>query len=324
MNSTNGKPWVLVTGAAGFIGSNLARALLEKYNVIGVDNFHSYYDSSAKRRNLAGIKGPHSFIFLEQDITNWTDTKELPQLEGIFHLAAQPGVRDSWQSGFRSYAINNVLGTQQILDLAVRTRTKRFIYSSSSSVYGDSFSTPTSETDLKSPISPYGVSKLTGELLADSYAKTSSLKVRSLRYFTVYGPGQRPDMAIFRLIEKTLKGELFTQYGDGSQSRDFTYIDDVVRANILALEQPQELPSEVFNVGGGDGINLTDLVKCIEGIVGKSLEINFQPKSQGDVHITKADISNIGRHLGWSPRVKLVDGLNKQVQWQQGLRSSFV
>jgi UDP-glucose 4-epimerase len=313
------KPWVLVTGAAGFIGSNLSRELLNNYNVIGIDNFHDYYDPNIKRRNLARISGNNSFIFLEKDISDFKEFVELPKLEGIFHLAAQPGVRDSWRDGFKSYAINNVLGTQQMLDLAVRTGTTKFIYSSSSSVYGDSSISPTSESAPTSPISPYGVSKLTGELLASSYAKANGINVRSLRYFTVYGPGQRPDMAIHRLIKYAITGETFTQFGDGSQIRDFTFINDVVNANIKAFEEAQETLCETFNVGGGEGISLENLIQSIQEIVGKKLEIKHEPKSQGDVKITKADISAINKKLGWSPKVRLAQGLEEQVQWHKQL-----
>jgi len=321
MSRDSGKSWVLVTGAAGFIGSNLSRALLSRYHVIGVDNFHNYYDKDIKVKNLSKIKGINEFIFHEKDITDPRSIGNLPKIEGIFHLAAQPGVRDSWEDGFRSYAINNVLGTQQILDLAIRNETTRFIYSSSSSVYGDVSHPPTKELDDKSPISPYGVSKLTGELLANSYAKTSEIKVRSLRYFTVYGPGQRPDMAINRIISCALNGNQFTQFGDGSQSRDFTYIDDVVEANIMAFETHQSSASEVFNVGGGEGIKLQDLISTIEELVGKKLNIRYQPKSQGDVQITKADISAISQTLGWTPRVTLRQGLTEQIKWQRMLLS---
>jgi nucleoside-diphosphate-sugar epimerase len=319
MQAMNSKKWVIVTGAAGFIGSRLSELLLKNYNVIGIDNFHDYYDSESKKRNLEKVKGFNSFKFLERDITNLEELDGLPKLEGIFHLAAQPGVRESWKDGFRSYAINNVFGTQQMLDFAVRTETERFIYSSSSSVYGDSLKSPTRESDQTSPISPYGVSKLTGELLANSYAKTNHIKVRSLRYFTVYGPGQRPDMAIHRLINASLKENVFTLYGDGTQSRDFTYIDDVARANIEALETPQNENYEVFNVGGGEGISLSSLISAIEQKVGKKLKISPQPKSKGDVQVTMADISAIGLSLGWKPRVKFMDGLEEQVKWQKSL-----
>jgi UDP-glucuronate 4-epimerase len=319
MEPTSGKNWVLVTGAAGFIGSRLSEMLLEDYNVIGIDNFHDYYDSTFKKANLKRVHGRNTFKFLEKDITSLGEFEVLPRLKGIFHLAAQPGVRESWKDGFRSYAINNVLGTQQMLDFAARTETERFIYSSSSSVYGDSLNSPTRESDKTSPISPYGVSKLTGELLANSYAKTHGIKVRSLRYFTVYGPGQRPDMAIHRIINATLKGSVFELYGDGTQSRDFTYIDDVANANIQAFETPQSENSEVFNVGGGEGISMHDLISAIEQKTGSKLKINVQPKSQGDVQVTRADISAIELSLGWKPEVEFMDGLEKQVNWQKSL-----
>jgi UDP-glucose 4-epimerase len=319
MKFVSSTKWVLVTGAAGFIGSRLSELLLENYNVIGIDNFHDYYDSAYKKANLKRVCGGNSFTFLEKDVTNLGELDNFPKLEGIFHLAAQPGVRESWKDGFRSYAINNVLGTQQMLDFAVRTGTNRFIYASSSSVYGDSLNSPTSESDRTSPISPYGVSKLTGELLANSYTKTYDIKVRSLRYFTVYGPGQRPDMAIHRLIDASLKGSVFSLYGDGTQSRDFTYIDDVVEANIKALETPQNENFQVFNVGGGEGISMRNLISAIEQKVGKKLKISTQAKSQGDVQVTMADISAIGLSLGWKPRVKLMAGLEKQVDWQKNL-----
>ena len=319
MKTVSGKNWVLVTGAAGFIGSRLSEILLEDYNVIGIDNFHDYYELTFKKANLKRIHGRNTFKFLEKDITSLGKLDDLPTLKGIFHLAAQPGVRESWKDEFRSYAINNVLGTQQMLDFAVRTETERFIYSSSSSVYGDSLNSPTKEIDKTSPISPYGVSKLTGELLANAYAKTYGIKVRSLRYFTVYGPGQRPDMAIHRIINASLNGSVFELYGDGTQSRDFTYVDDVADANIQAFETPQGENSEVFNVGGGKGISLFDLISAIEQKTGSKLKINVQPKSQGDVQVTMADISAIELSLGWKPQIKFIDGLEKQVNWQKSL-----
>lgn len=308
---------MLVTGAAGFIGSNLSRELLKNYNVFGVDNFHEYYEKPLKKANLRTISGSNEFLFEERDITNFGDVESLPNFEAVFHLAAQPGVRDSWDNGFRSYAINNVLGTQQVLELATKTGAKRFIYSSSSSVYGDSIKSPAKELDHLSPISPYGVSKLTGELLANAYAQAYDLKVRSLRYFTVYGPSQRPDMAINRVINCTINNKVFTQYGDGSQSRDFTYIDDVVNANILAFETPQENPSQVFNVGGGEEISLLGLIREVEEIAGSKLKVNREHVSKGDVRTTKADISSIKAELGWIPKVSLKEGLKSQVEWQK-------
>ena len=307
----------LVTGAAGFIGSNLASALCENgHSVVGIDSFHGYYSRSLKESNLATLIKSRTFEFKELDILNLEKLNIKSEFDCIFHLAAQPGVRDSWGQGFDSYAMNNVLGTQKVFEFAARRNIQRVVFSSSSSIYGDAETFPTLESANPQPRSPYGVSKLTGEYLGAAYSKNIGLEVVALRYFTVYGPGQRPDMAIHRLINSAITGTKFPKFGTGEQIRDFTFVNDVVSANILASGALLPSPSIAINVGGGNSTSLNLLISSIESISGRRIHIDQSEVPLGDVIRTGADTNCARELLGWRPQTEIEAGLKLQYEWQ--------
>lgn len=305
----------LVTGVAGFIGSNLAdRLVADGWDVRGVDRFTAYYEETQKRANLLRLNQADRFQLVEADLL----TAELgPLLDGVdvvFHQAAQPGVRLSWADGFRLYNDLNVNLTQRLLE-AVRSRSiTRFVYASSSSVYGQAPRWPTTETDETRPHSPYGVTKLAGEMLCRAYAANFGVPAVALRYFTVYGPRQRPDMAIHRLIQSARHGTPFPLYGDGRQIRDFTYVDDIVEANLLAGSTP--LPSgSVMNIAGGGSTQLLSLVELVSKAVGSAVNVHWSPAQPGDVDRTGGSIERAAELIGWQPTVEIEDGVRRQVAW---------
>lgn len=309
----------LVTGAAGFIGSSLVDALLEQgADVCGVDVFTSYYDVEQKRGNLAAARDHDAFRLVEADLR----TVELgPLLDGVdvvFHQAAQPGVRSSWASGFEEYVQQNILATQRLLEAAKLVDVGRFIYASSSSVYGQAARYPTTETDVPAPTSPYGVTKLAAEHLVSLYSQNFGVPGVSLRYFTVYGPRQRPDMALHRLIQAARLGRPFPLYGDGSHIRDFTFVGDVVRANLLAGTHPLP-PGAVFNVAGGGSTTMSDLIALVGDEVGSPVPLDVQPGQPGDVFQTGGDISSLARALGWQPETSLAEGVKAQIAWHDSV-----
>jgi nucleoside-diphosphate-sugar epimerase len=307
----------LVTGVAGFIGSNLAMQLCDAgHNVVGVDSFHGYYSKGLKLNNLSRLLDIETFRFQELDILNLDHLEFAKDFDCIFHLAAQPGVRDSWGKGFDSYSTNNVLGTQKVFEYAVQNGINRVVFSSSSSIYGDAETFPTLESALPKPRSPYGVSKLTGEHLGAAYARNFGLEVVALRYFTVFGPGQRPDMAIHRLINCAITGEKFPKFGTGEQIRDFTFVNDVVSANILASTSLLPTPSLAINVGGGNSTSLNFLISSIESISGRPIQIDQGEVPPGDVIMTGADTNRAKELLGWQPRTGIETGLKLQYEWQ--------
>jgi UDP-glucuronate 4-epimerase len=307
----------LVTGAAGFIGSTLAERLTaEGHDVMGVDCFTPYYPISAKRANLAQLRERPSFTFVEADLRRVELTKLLEGTDVVFHLAGQPGVRLSWTDGFPEYVEHNVFVTHRLLEGAKRAGISRLVYASSSSVYGNAEAYPTAEEALPRPHSPYGVTKLAGEHLCVLYAANWAVPTVALRYFTVYGPRQRPDMAIHRLIGAALSGETFTLYGDGAQVRDFTYVGDVVAATAAAAvaEVP---PGTTLNVAGGSSMSMLELIALVEEAVGAPIQVRRVDPQAGDVERTGGSIERAGRLLGWQPQVTPAAGLQAQVQWQR-------
>ena len=304
----------LVTGAAGFVGSTLVDALLAaKHEVVGVDCFIDYYPRALKEGNLAAACKHPRFRFTEASIV---DAPLAPLLDGvdvIFHQAAQAGVRTSWGDDFRIYSDNNVFGTQRLLEAARVAHVSKVVYASSSSIYGDTDDLPMRETSRPQPVSPYGVTKLAAEHLTWLYWQNYALPTVSLRYFTVYGPRQRPDMAFHRFIKAVLKGEPIHLYGDGDQTRDFTYVDDIVTVNIAAAAA--DVAGKVFNVGGGSRISVNEVIATIGAIVGREPRVEHHAPQKGDVRHTAADTSLACSLLGYAPRVSLREGLEREVAW---------
>jgi len=307
----------LVTGAAGFIGSHLCEALVARGDtVVGVDCFTDYYDESVKRRNVAGLLAGPRFTLLEIDLCEADLGPVVEGVDVVFHQAAQPGVRLSWADGFRLYVSQNVWATHRILEACRVAGTSRFVYASSSSVYGNAARYPCDEDDRPQPFSPYGVTKLAGEHLCEAYAANFGFPATALRYFTVYGPRQRPDMAFNRLIKAGLEGTAFPLFGDGSAIRDFTYVGDVVRAN-LAASVADSAPGEVVNVAGGGSARLSDLIDLAGELIGTPVPIDRRPAEAGDVGRTGGAIDKAARVLGWKPEVQVEEGLAAQVAWQR-------
>ncbi len=307
---------VIVTGAAGFIGSNLAETLLQQgFEVIGIDHVNDYYDQTLKRQNLASLKKFDGFEFIEDDIQNLDWDKLYEDVSVVYHQAAQAGVRASWGIGFRDYTERNINATQIMLEAAKSAASlQRFVYASTSSVYGNAETMPTQESTCPQPVSPYGITKLATEKLCSLYVNNFQVPVTSLRYFTVYGPRQRPDMAFHKFFKAAIFGETISIYGDGKQTRDFTFISDVVQANILAATVPEAI-GEVFNVGGGSRVILNDVLDEIDVIVGQPITRNYEERARGDARHTSADVTKAKTILGYDPQVKLSDGLRKEWEW---------
>jgi nucleoside-diphosphate-sugar epimerase len=300
----------LVTGCAGFIGSHVVDALLKKgHDVIGIDCFTDYYPRGIKERNIERALRDSHFTLVEKDLALMDS---YPEVDYVFHLAAQAGVRASWGKTFDIYVHNNIQATQRLLEFYKGTCLKKFVYSSSSSVYGDA-KLPMSEESLLKPVSPYGVSKLAGENLCYLYYKNYKVPTVSLRYFTVYGPRLRPDLAINKFVNAVLNDEEIVIYGDGTQTRDFTFVDDVVRANVLAAEG--DVVGDVFNIGGGNRISVNDLIDDIETILHKSARVRHIEKQKGDVENTWADVSKAKTALSWRPEVRISRGLAMYIDW---------
>ncbi len=304
----------LVTGCAGFIGSNLVdRLLSEGHDVVGVDCFTDYYARSMKESNLKSALSHERFTFVEGDILGNGSLSLLDNVLWVFHQAAQAGVRASWGDSFKIYSDNNILATQRLLEACRDVGIKKFVYASSSSIYGDVSTLPMNEDMSPRPISPYGVSKLAGEHLCYLYWKNFGVPTVSLRYFTVYGPRQRPDMAFHRFIKAVLAGEEIAIYGDGNQTRDFTYVSDIVSANLLAAESDAE--GEVYNIGGGSRISVNQVIKVIETLTGSKARLKYGDAQKGDVRDTYADISKAQADLGYAPEVEIEKGLGRFVEW---------
>ena len=310
----------LVTGAAGFIGSTLVERLLDDgYEVVGVDAFTEYYDPSMKRGNIERAAQSDSYEMLDLDLRTADLEAVLGDVDVVFHQAGQPGVRLSWDLGFQTYDTCNVFATQRLLEAARRTGVERFVFASSSSVYGNATRYPVTEDMLPAPHSPYGVTKLAAEHLCGLYAANYDLSVISLRYFTVYGPRQRPDMAIHRLIEAALDDQPFPLYGDGSHVRDFTFIGDVVDANVRAGQA--DVPTgSVVNVCAGGSVKMSELIDAVGVAVGRAVRIDPLPEQPGDVLRTGGDPSRALELLGWKPSYSLEEGIGMQTAWHRSLR----
>jgi UDP-glucuronate 4-epimerase len=313
---------VVVTGAAGFIGSHLVRVLLEAgHEVVGIDAFTPYYDPEAKRANLAGLLGRGGFRLVDADLSR-VGAGRLERLlagaDAVLHEAGQPGVHLSWGRAFPTYLRHNVLATQRLLEACANAGVPRLVAASSSSVYGDAPTYPTTEAAATSPVSPYGVTKLAAEQLCLAYARApvSAMEVVVLRYFTVYGPRQRPDMAFHRFIEAALQGRPITVYGDGEQRRDVTHVADAVRATVLAMRAPAG--NAVVNVGGGRPVTVNHALELIGQVTGRRLEVVHAPARAGDARHTGADGTRAEALLDWRAEVDLATGLTGQAAWVAG------
>jgi nucleoside-diphosphate-sugar epimerase len=291
----------LVTGAAGFIGSTLSESLLQHgYEVKGVDCFTRHYDEETKRANLAVAMRDEHYEFLELDLSRADLGTAVDNVDVVFHLAAQPGIRGSWDRRFAEYVQHNILATQRLLEECV---------------YGDHAEYPVLEEQLPRPHSPYGVTKLAGEQLCGVYDENFGVPTVALRYFTVYGPRQRPDMAIHRVIESVIAGERFELFGTGDQIRDFTFVGDVVRATRLAAEVPRDTAATVMNIGGGSAVKMNELLEMIGVSLGRPVKVARLAEQAGDVRRTEASIERARAMLGWKPEVDLQAGIAAQVEW---------
>ena len=307
----------LVTGAAGFIGSNLCEQLLARgHSVVGVDSFIPYYPRTLKESNLTVLQGSPNFTFHEMDLRNADLIDILKGIDVVFHLAAMAGLVRSWNN-FNLYMTCNIEVTQKLLETARKSEIRHFIHGSTSSVYGR-FATGNEESPLR-PFSPYGVTKLAAENLCRAYAENFALPLTILRFFSVYGPRQRPDMAYNIFIRALLAGEPITIYGDGEQSRSNTFIDDCVSGILLTFEKPEQSIGEIFNLGGGEVVTLNQVLDILAQLTGKTPRITYADARVGDQRHTAADISKIERILGYKPTTPVRAGLEAQVAWQRNL-----
>ena len=306
----------LVTGAAGFLGSTLAEALLDAgWDVVGIDAFTDNYPQARKRANVARALTHPRFRLVEADLRSAPIAPLLQGVTHVAHLAALPGVRMSWGEPFRDYAEHNVIATQRLLEALRLHPVERIVVASSSSIYGLPSRFPTPEDEPPRPISPYGVTKLSTEGLLHAYRATFQLPVVALRYFTVYGPRQRPDMGFHGFLEAARHGVPVTVYGDGGQTRDFTYVDDAVRGTVLAMTRPA--PELTYNVGGGHRISLNEVIARMEQVTGRKIERKQVAPPPGDPRDTAADVSRARRDLGYEPQTDLTEGLTRQWEWQR-------
>lgn len=306
----------LVTGAAGFVGSTLSERLLDLgHEVRGVDRFSDYYPRPIKEKNLARLRDEPRFSLAEADLATVDLAPLVEGVDVVFHQAAQAGVRASWGESFRSYTQDNVLGTQRVLEASLKAGVRKVVYASSSSVYGDTTDLPMREASYPRPHSPYGVTKLAAEHLCELYRRNFGLPTASLRYFTVYGPRQRPDMGFNKFIAAWLAGEAIRVYGDGHQTRDFTFVADIVSANVLAMAEGKD---GVFNIGGGSRVSLVEVLELLREVMDlPAAKIEHGGKQAGDVTHTWADCARAHTELGFSPTTRLREGLAAQVEHQR-------
>ena len=304
----------LVTGAAGFIGSHLVSALLDRgAEVRGIDCFTDYYARGIKEANLDVNRRRPGFCFLEDRVQDADLPALLEDVTHVFHLAAQAGVRKSWGSDFRIYTDNNIDASQQLLEACVGRPLHRVVYASSSSLYGDNAAIPMREDALPQPVSPYGVTKLAAEQLCYLYHLNHGVPATSVRYFTVYGPRQRPDMAFHRFFRAALDGQPIVVYGDGEQTRDFTFVADAVAATIAAGERG--VPGRAYNIGGGSRVTVNQVLQIVERLVGRPLAVRREQPQKGDMRDTYADTSLARADLGFVPAVSLEEGLESEYRW---------
>jgi nucleoside-diphosphate-sugar epimerase len=304
----------LVTGVAGFIGSTLAERLLgEGADVVGLDSFTDYYPRSIKERNLAALLTRPGFRFIEGSIREIDVGAALAGRTHVFHLAAQAGVRKSWGSDFTVYTVNNIDATQTLLEACVGRPLERLVYASSSSVYGDEVAIPMREDALPQPVSPYGVTKLAAEQLCYLYFVNHGVPTVSLRYFTVYGPRQRPDMAFHKFLRAVIQGQPITVFGDGEQTRDFTFVADAVSATVAAAVKG--VPGRVYNIGGGSRVSVNQVLEIIGRVSGRQPVLDLKPSEKGDMRHTFADTTRARQDLAFAPAVSLEEGLAAEHRW---------
>jgi nucleoside-diphosphate-sugar epimerase len=304
----------LVTGVAGFVGSHLAATLLARGDqVLGIDAFTDYYPRPIKEGNLALLTGQSRFQFREGSLQTTDLGSALDGVTHVFHLAGQPGVRKSWGQDFTAYTSDNIEATQRLLEAAKGRPLERFVYASSSSVYGDEVAIPMREDARVNPVSPYGVTKLAAEHLCHLYAVNCGVPTVSLRYFTVYGPRQRPDMAFHRFLSAAYLGRPISLYGDGDQTRDFTFVADAVAATIAAGDRGRS--GAVYNIGGGSRVSVNEVLALVERVTGRSLQVDREGAQQGDMRDTFADTSRAQAEIGFAPKVSLAEGLAAEAAW---------
>jgi len=304
---------VLVTGCAGFLGSHLCEALLARgHRVLGVDCFSDYYPRALKESNLAGLRRASAFRLVEADLGEALLEPLIDGVDVVFHLAGQPGVRPSFGEGFGAYLHHNVRGTQRLLEAAAGRDLRAFVYASSSSVYGNQDTYPAREDAPVRPVSPYGATKVITEQLANAFWRSAGVPVVGMRYFTVYGPRQRPDMAFSRFLSRGLSGLALTVLGDGLQVREFTYVGDVVQATIAAADRGER--GSVYNVGGGQPVALLHVIALLEELLGRSLEVEHSEARRGDPRRTEADVTRAARDLGYRPATPLPAGLTAHIE----------
>ncbi len=307
-----------ITGVAGFIGSTLAdRLVADGVDVVGIDCFTDYYPRPVKERNLADLLNRSGFRFVDTRIQDADLQALLRDRTHVFHLAAQAGVRKSWGRDFAIYTVNNIEATQVLLEAVTKAPSiERLVYASSSSVYGDNTPMPFREDALPQPVSPYGVSKLAAEQLCYLYFANYKVPATSLRYFTVYGPRQRPDMGFHKFLRATIRGEPITVYGDGEQTRDFTFVHDAVTATIAAASRG--VPGRVYNVGGGSRVSINEVLELVGRVAGRKPSVIVDSAQKGDMRHTYADTSAARADLGFAPTVGLEEGLTAEHTWLAG------
>ena len=308
----------VITGVAGFIGSHLAEKLVQLgHEVVGVDKFLDNYPQPFKESNLSGLRGHEQCKFIDRDVMGLDLHQLLDGVDYLFHLAGQPGVRASWGTEFTRYTENNVMATQMLLEAAKGTKLRKFVYASTSSVYGDTRDLPMREDGLTRPVSPYGVSKLAAEHLCYLYCKAFAVPTVALRFFTVYGPRQRPDMFFHILMRGLLRSEEIPLYDDGEQTRDFTYCSDIIDGVLGAANYPGS--GEVFNLGGGSETTLLNAIALAERIAGRKARLKRYDRQKGDVRHTSASLDAARSKFAYAPSVNLEEGLARQWQWIQTL-----